>query len=142
MSWADIDAEFQSIQAATERAFYAAANEPKILERQPLLDSVSAPEMRGARGDGTAGATTTTHTGTGSTTADGGAVDCLADWSYSNRRERKAGKGSGPTATTAKSAPAEVMRKLMTAVFDEALGGHSPAGAHAIYLGEDVRHGG
>lgn len=109
ITWAEIDQEFQSIQAATERAFNAAVNEPKILERQPLLDSVSAPEARGARVAAVHG----------------------ADWSYSNRREHRAAKGA-----------AEVMRKHMTAVFDEALGGHSPAGQHAIYLGEDVRHGG
>jgi hypothetical protein len=34
------------------------------------------------------------------------------------------------------------MRKLMTQLFDDALGGHTPAGKHAVYLGEDVRHGG
>ena len=115
ITWTEIDEEFQSIQAATERAFNAAVNEPKILERQPLLDSLSAPEARGARGTAVEG----------------------ADWSYSNRREHKAAKGA-----TATKVAAEVMRKHMTTVFDEALGGHSPAGQHAIYLGEDVRHGG
>lgn len=115
ITWAEIDQEFQSIQTATERAFNSAVNEPKILERQPLLDSVSAPEARGARGAAVAG----------------------ADWSYSNRREHKAAKGGA-----APKGAAEVMRKHMTTVFDEALGGHSPAGQHAIYLGEDVRHGG
>lgn len=114
ITWAEIDQEFHAIQSATEQAFNAAVNEPKILERQPLLDSVSAPEVRGARG--AAGA---------------------EDWSYSNRREHKTKAVAG-----APKAPAEVMRKHMTTVFDEALGGHSPAGQHAIYLGEDVRHGG
>lgn len=36
----------------------------------------------------------------------------------------------------------ESMRKLMTRVFDEALGGGSAAGDTVVYIGEDVRHGG
>jgi len=36
----------------------------------------------------------------------------------------------------------ESMRKLMTRVFDEALGGGTAAGKTVIYIGEDVRHGG
>jgi hypothetical protein len=34
------------------------------------------------------------------------------------------------------------MRKHMTKLFDEALGGLTSAGKRVVYIGEDVRHGG
>ena len=114
-SWAEVEAEFTTIAQSVERAFSTAVNEPKIVSRAPLVESISAPEVR---------ATTTTASS-----------DAAA---YSNNRSKcSVTSGSGTAA-----AAAEPMRKLMTGVFDEALGGRSPAGKHTVYLGEDVRHGG
>lgn len=112
ISWSEILAEFEYTATTVEKAFDAAANEPKITSREELVQSNSAPIV--------------------SAPVAAGQVPKLFD--YSNHREQHAhGKGK---------VVAEVMRKHMTALFDEALSGHSPAGDHVVYLGEDVRHGG
>jgi hypothetical protein len=111
-TWHEIHDEFVHIQHATEAAFNAAANEPKITSREALEATNSAPEVTAGR-------------------------PAPSAWAYSNSRDQKA-----PAAEGAKAGAPEVMRKLMTQLFDEALGGHTPAGKHAVYLGEDVRHGG
>jgi hypothetical protein len=113
MTWSEVLSEFETAQTAVEHAFDATVNEPKITSRENLVNTLSAPVVPGPSGD-------------------------EKEWDYSNHREKKhrAAAGSG-------KAPApEAMRKHMTAVFDEALGGVSPAGEHVVYLGEDVRHGG
>ncbi len=112
ISWSEILTEFEATAATVEKAFDAAANEPKITSREDLVQSNSAPIV--------------------SAPVAAGQAQKLFD--YSNHREQHAsGKGK---------AAAEVMRKHMTALFDEALSGRSPAGEHVVYLGEDVRHGG
>lgn len=111
ISWSEILAEFESTAASVEKAFDAAANEPKITSREDLASTNSAPIV----------------------SAPSTGAEERALWDYSNQREKKQKNGK---------AAAEVMRKHMTALFDEALGGTSPAGEHVVYLGEDVRHGG
>ena len=112
ISWSEILAEFENTANTVEKAFDAAANEPKITSREDLIQSNSASIV--------------------SAPVAAGQVPKLFD--YSNHREQHAhGKGK---------VVAEVMRKHMTALFDEALSGQSPAGDHVVYLGEDVRHGG
>jgi hypothetical protein len=113
ITWPEVLDEFERIQATTEAAFNAAVNEPKITSRVALEQTNSAKEVTGNKPDS-------------------------STWSYSNNRDAKPSLGGG---TAAAQAP-EVMRKLMTQLFDDALGGATPAGKHAVYLGEDVRHGG
>ena len=115
MEWTDIQSDFQSIQTAIEKSFETAANEPKITSNAALIESNSAPVQNNS---------STTKPDT---------------WDYSNNRENMylAQKESGK-----KSPTGEVMRKLMTTLYEEALGGRTPAGEHVVYVGEDVRHGG
>lgn len=114
ISWSEILTEFENTSASVEKAFDAAANEPKITSREELARTNSAPIVPAP---GTPGS------------------EERALWDYSNQREKKQKSGG-------KAGAAEVMRKHMTTLFDEALGGSSPAGEHVVYLGEDVRHGG
>ncbi len=111
ISWSEINDEFQSIHGSIERAFNTAVNEPKIVSREQLVETNSAPAITAASSDPAV---------------------------YSNCRDQ----GRGGAAPGTKAPPSDPMRKLMTSVFDEALGGQSPAGNNVIYLGEDVRHGG
>lgn len=116
-TWADIYKEFDIIQKATEAAFDTAVNEPKITSREDLEATNSAPEHTAGRTD-------------------------ASEWEYSQVREQyQQLQLQSQDQGGSKSTP-EVMRKLMTQLYDEVLGGRSPAGAHAVYVGEDVRHGG
>jgi hypothetical protein len=108
--WKTLEGEYAALRAATEAAFNAAVNEPKIKSRDMLVQTNSAPVAA----------------------APGAAVG-----DYSGARKQSVTSAGKKGSTTADN-----MRKQMTSVFDEILGGRSAAGDRVVYIGEDVRHGG
>lgn len=112
-TWPELLQDYQYIQSTVEKAFDVAVNEPKITSRTELINSNSAPLSL--------------------PTAAAAAVEVvqLPDLSLSPLLKTKLA-----------TAPVENMRKLVTMMFDEALGGGTAAGNNVIYVGEDVKHGG
>ena len=114
----DLSERYRYLWDCTEKAFQQAVNEEKITDRQRLCSSnapplVSIPSMT----------TDTTPR-------------------YSGLGAKQLAVASGGGASSGAALKVDSMRKHMTRVLDEALGGDSAAGERVVYIGEDVRHGG
>eukprot|EP00981_Chlorochromonas_danica_P010016 scaffold2924_cov165-Ochromonas_danica.AAC.3 len=104
----EIDEIFHTLQEEVEKAFDQAVEEPKVSSRESLVASTSGPLYS----LGGASLKMTRHLG----------------------EEKEEEKIEGKT----KLGEREVMRKLMTRFYDEALDSNK----RVVYIGEDVRHGG
>ncbi|CAE7489286.1 unnamed protein product, partial [Symbiodinium microadriaticum] len=99
----------------TEKAFAQAANEEKITNRENLCASNAPPLVA-----------IPSHTERATVRYSGLGAKSLVAAGGAESKKRKV----------------DSMRKHMTRLFDEALGGGTAAGERVVYVGEDVRHGG
>lgn len=110
--------KIQGLQRVVEKAFDRAVQEPKISSREALVSSNSSPLV-------TVASITSTSSGLNGSRKNGQEnIVVRSPWDTTGQKK---GPGTG-----------EVMRKLMTRVYDEIL----TQDKDTVYVGEDVEHGG